>query len=465
VAVRRAPVLGSARIGSRTLWQLLIYVALTTWTAAVVLAHSSGRMETGRALIFLAIPIVVVGAALRPAWVVLFLAVAPVAQIQIAPTRALALLLLITLVGQLVVRGGVSVGWRSGFLGLIVLLAAALVFRADLTGRDALVARGFLNNLGFYAFLGLVAFNATRIGDLRGRQLVNAIQFGLMLGVILEYTVLSDEGGILGSSAAPLGRPTAYLAAAGFAITFARLIIRAHGGGYYHPAAQVVLGAGFLMAMIPGLDRGAWLSALIAVLLISLWAGKKQYWLLILVALIVMIAVPVARQRVVPNEQQTAGYTTGRWELWTQLWEEIDSGLPFGNGFGHTITLTSEELFGPGVATFAPEPDVFVYPHNDFLFWMVEFGVLGLFGMLLFWGQLLRAFRVVSRSASTNTYFVQTLSGVLVVGLVTQLVGSTFFFTALAVPFFIVAGFVFGARELVPKRLHSQTLERSPVSR
>jgi hypothetical protein len=439
VAVRRAPVLGLARIGSRTLWQLLIYVALTTWTAAVVFAHSSGRMETGRALIFLAIPIVVVGAALRPAWVVLFLAVAPVAQIQIAPTRALALLLLITLVGQLVVRGGVSVGWRSGFLGLIVLLAAALVFRADLTGRDALVARGFLNNLGFYVFLGLVAYNATRIGDLRGRQLVNAIQFGLMLGVILEYTVLSDEGGILGSSAAPLGRPTAYLAAAGFAITFARLIIRAHGGGYYHPAAQVVLGAGFLMAMIPGLDRGAWLSAL--------------------------IAVPVARQRVVPNEQQTAGYTTGRWELWTQLWEEIDSGLPFGNGFGHTITLTSEELFGPGVATFAPEADVFVYPHNDFLFWMVEFGVLGLFGMLLFWGQLLRAFRVVSRSASANTYFVQTLSGVLVAGLVTQLVGSTFFFTALAVPFFIVAGFVFGAREFVPKRLHSQTLERSPVSR
>jgi hypothetical protein len=212
----------------------------------------------------------------------------------------------------------------------------------------------------------------------------------------------------------------------------------------------MILACGFVLAMTPGLLRGAWLSALIAVLFVSLWARKRRYWLVIVLALMVMLTVPVARERVVPNEQQAAGFTTGRWDLWTQLWGEIEPALPFGNGFGYTFTLTSEDLFGSGVASFTPEgSDAFVYPHNDFLFWMVELGVLGLFGMALFWTQLLRALRLVSRSENASKSYVQILSGVLIAGLVAQLVGSVFFFTALAALVFIVAGFVFGARAAV----------------
>jgi hypothetical protein len=438
---------------SRIVWQLLPYVVLMAWVVALVLAQTTGRIEPGRALFLLAFPIIALGVALRPAWVVLFLVAAPVIQIPIAPMRALVLLLLVTLVGQLVIRGSVSVGWRSGFLGLIALVAIAFFFHDDLTGETALVARGVLNTLAFLVLLGLVSYNATRVGDLQGKHLVNAVLFGLSLSVILEHTVRSNGADILGLGTAPVGRPVAYLAAVGFALCFARLLIRTEGEDSYHSAVHMVLAIGFVLTMIPGLLRGAWLSALIAVLFVSLWARKSRYWLLILLALTVMLVVPVTRDRVVPNEQQAAGggFTTGRLDLWTQLWDkEIEPALPWGNGFGHTFTLSSEDLFGPGSTSFNPsETGTFVYPHNDFIFWMVELGLLGLLGVLLFWSQLLRAFRSVSRSASASKVHVQILGGVLITAFVAQLVGSMFLFTALAIPFFAAAGFVFGAREAV----------------
>jgi len=450
---------GLGRGRSRALIQLVPYVAIIVWGTALVFAHSTGRIETGRGLVLLAFPIVAVGAAIRPAWVVLFLVAAPVGQIQIVSTGVLMLLMLLTLGGQLVTRGSVSVGRRSGFLGFIVLVATAFFFRADISGRDALIARGIWNLLAFYLLLGLVTYNATRIGDLRGKDLVNALLFGLTLSVILEHTVLSDESGILGSGAAPLGRAAAYLAAVGFAVCFARLITRTEDGGRYHPAVHLGLAAVFMLAMVPGLLRGAWVSALVAVVVISLWTGKRSYWLLILFALTALLIVPVTRERIAPNEQQAAGggYTTGRFDLWSQLWvNEIVPALPLGNGFGHMFTLSSEDIFGAGDTSFDPSGTGFVYAHNDLIYWMVELGLVGLLGMVLFWSQLLSTSRSLSRSESVNSVHVQILSGVLITGLVTQLVASTIFFTGLAVPFFAAAGFVFGAREVSVIR-HAQS--------
>jgi len=416
------------------------------WAAALVLAQATGRLGTTRAVVLLLLPVVAIGVAIRPAWVVLLLAAVPMAALQSVPGRALDLLLLTTLGGLLVVRRGVFVGWRSGFLGIGVLFAAASFHRIDLTGDTALVARGFLNYLAFYVLIGLVTYNATRIGDLQGTHLVNALLIGLTLSVTLENTSLSRDLGI-----ASAGRGVAYLAAVGFAICFARIIIRTEDGRYYHRRLHMLLAALFLIAMIPDLVRGAWLSALIAVFFVSLLARKRRYWLLILAALMAMLIVPVARERVVPNQAQAAGggFTTGRSELWSRLWDRMESGLPLGNGFGYTLTLTSQDVFGPGSANFSDsQSQSFIYPHNDFIFWMVELGLIGLLGMVLFYGQLVMAFRSVSRSTSGNRFHAQILSGALITAFVTQLVTSTFFFPALADVFFIVGGFVFGAREV-----------------
>jgi O-antigen ligase len=245
----------------------------------------------------------------------------------------------------------------------------------------------------------------------------------------------------------------AYLAAAGFTICFARLLFRSGDEGRYHSVVHGALACGFLLAMIPGFTRGAWLSALLTVLIMALWAGRARYALLIPLAVAVMLTVEILpASRVIPSDQQAAGggYTSGRFDLWSSLWDkQIDPALPIGNGFGQTFSLSSEDVFGAGSTSFNPALDgSFVYPHNDFIFWMVELGLLGLFGIVLFWTQLVRAFRsVIRRAGGVGRTQVQSLAGVLVTGFAIQFVGSLFLFTALAVPFFITAGFISGSRE------------------
>ena len=257
------------------------------------------------------------------------------------------------------------------------------------------------------------------------------------------------------ASLVPSSEKTGYLAAMGFLICFARLTV-ATAGRRYGRVTHLTLMLLFAIAMSTGLLRGAWLSAVIGVFLIAVWARKRMFWIIIPAALALLLAFPVARERVVPSENisitgeaSLTSYTTGRWDLWTRLWAEIESGLPLGHGFGHTFTLTPEDLFGPGATSFATEDAVytFVYPHNDFLFWMIEFGWLGLFAMVVFWGHVVRAFRAVSRSGTELASHVQIMGGILITIFVAQVVANVLTSMAFAGRFVIVAGFVFGARE------------------
>jgi hypothetical protein len=79
---------------------------------------------------------------------------------------------------------------------------------------------------------------------------------------------------------------------------------------------------------------------------------------------------------------------------------------------------------------------------------MVELGLIGLLGMLLFYGQLVMAFHSVARHPNANRIHAQVLSGALITAFVSQLVASTFFFAPLGVCFFTAAGFIFGARDI-----------------
>jgi hypothetical protein len=438
-------------IDAMRVMEFLAYAGIFGWVLILVLAHSTGRLETAPAIVLLAFPLVAFGVMLRPAWVVLFIAAAPLAQVQIAPTRALALLMLVTLVGQLIMRGRISLGWRSGFIGLWLLLVASSVIRADLSGIDELIARGFLNSLAFQILLGVVTYNAVRMGDLRGTPLINALLVGLAITVALEMTVFASGVSLVG--ALPIGRPTSYLAAVGLSLCFARLITRDENGSLYHPILHAVLAVGFFLALFPGLQRGAWISAVIAITYISLRARRVRYVFLAVFGMALILTVPLARERVVPGDtaSESGGYTTGRFDLWKNLWEQIEPGLPLGNGFGHTFTLDSEDLFGAGNTSFATAESTFVYPHNDFLFWMVELGFVGLLGVVIFWGQLLAALRFVLRSASGERRHVMALISVVIAALVAQLVGSTFFFPALAIALSISAGFIFGVRNAIER--------------
>src|SRR5919106_4082570 len=128
---RGRPLLSTLRFDR--LVYLLPFVAIIGWALILVLAHSTGRIDTPRAAILLAFPIVALGVALRPSWVVLFLITAPLAQVPSVPMRGLVVLLVATLVAQLAWHGRISLGWKSGFAGLALLLGSSLVFRADLS--------------------------------------------------------------------------------------------------------------------------------------------------------------------------------------------------------------------------------------------------------------------------------------------------------------------------------------------
>jgi hypothetical protein len=168
-------------------------------------------------------------------------------------------------------------------------------------------------------------------------------------------------------------------------------------------------------------------------------------------AVILTLLVPTARQAISRSESgniaaeiASGEITTGRWMLWTELWDRAIPALPWGNGFGYVWSLSSEELFGtPG--QFQQDESGVVPPHNDFMYLLVDFGIPGVLLLVCFWFLLFRARALLSESE--DPLFRQSawlLVGVLVTGLIFALVDDLFAVRPIAERFFPVAGFVFG---------------------
>ena len=122
--------------------------------------------------------------------------------------------------------------------------------------------------------------------------------------------------------------------------------------------------------------------------------------------------------------------------------------MPFGHGWGYTWSLTSTELFG-FEGQFGAEGNGYVFPHNDFLFLYLEFGILGLGLLIVFWLFLIRKIRLLSRSNDKQVrYDVRVLVPVTVVMFLVQLFDNGFAIRFVAERFFIVAGLVFGLASL-----------------
>jgi O-antigen ligase len=88
-----------------------------------------------------------------------------------------------------------------------------------------------------------------------------------------------------------------------------------------------------------------------------------------------------------------------------------------------------------------------VYPHNDFLYWTLEFGIIGLVLWVSLWVLIFRAFRAVIRMQPPFNHPGYLLVGVLITFLVASLVDNLLFIRPLAERFFVVAGMIlaFGA--------------------
>jgi hypothetical protein len=251
-----------------------------------------------------------------------------------------------------------------------------------------------------------------------------------------------------------LGRNTAYLVVLGFSIHFVRWLTRSTRlSGEQRPGGSLILSLFLLALVASSLVRGAWVAAL---LVISFSAGhlrKRAYWLIIPLAVMLVLTIPLARERVVPSESASADITTGRWQLWSIVWtEEVAPALPWGNGFGHAWSLEPEDLFGFATFRFENQRESgFLYLHNDFLFWLVEFGFLGLILFLLYWKHVLGVTRRLLRNHDPSVRAAAFLfTGTIITMLVVQLVENGFAFRFMAERFFVATGFLFGLRARPP---------------
>jgi hypothetical protein len=436
---------------------ILISTAVTVFVGVLVLAHSSGRLPLITAIVLLLAPLGIIAIALRPSWLILFMAAVPPGILSFVPTRGLMFLALVTLAGIVVTRGKVYLDIRSGMLPIASLIAISFFYRSELSGQDALVARGYLNSLAFWMLLALITYNMVRFEELDIRKLIVALGIGAGATILLAKSgattaSFADQEGLAG-----IGERAPHAAFIGFSITSAWLIHVRQRARLETKALLTITATVFLIMVATSFFRVLWLSGLVFVFLLAVWTRRSRYWLVIPIVFALFLMVPTVQDEVLPKT--AAGYditviSTGRTELWGILWrEEVLPTLPFGNGYGHTFTLRPDDIFGFQTFQVAGTSNLFVFPHNDFIFWMMELGLVGLGALLIFWWYLVRVARRLASSGDTDYRAMAfILSGIIVLSLVVHLVDNAFAIPAVAVPFYISAGFLFG----LGARLHEE---------
>ena len=334
-------------------------------------------------------------------------------------------------------------------MGIVVL---GIAFKANIPPAAAATADGLLKFVVYYAALMLVGFHTAAEGKIDVDSVVNALLVGLVAGGV-QQAFATDYSGYLAITQTPFRGSFAYLAAMGFGVTYVRLSLR-RSAGRQPSAGDSLLMWGFLCVTAIGFGRTAWIAALLVFALVSIWTGRKAFWIVSSLLLILVLTVPAVGERVVPGgptriaDVELAQVTSGRSVLWEKLWKRGADALPFGNGWGYTWSLTSAELFGFAGA-FGPEQGL-IYPHNDFLFLFVELGIVG-FGLLVaFWLHLLHKIRLLSGSPSEQArYDVRVLIPVIIVMFFVQLFDNGIAIRSVAERFFVAAGFIFGLQHAV----------------
>ena len=245
----------------------------------------------------------------------------------------------------------------------------------------------------YYALLALLAFNLTRLGELKSQQFSGAFVVGVFttLGLGLAgYDNAWFPGGSVFVTRTYLG----YLAVGGLGVGLAWMFARE----MRHRGMITAVTAGLLFLTVASFGRAVWIAGAATFTVLAWRSGRRAQ--IVIAALVVgsALLLPGAQQEISSTESgdiaeafRTGAIATGRWDLWTGLWERGTTALPWGNGFGYTWSLDSEDVLGvEGV--FTTGESTLVPPHNDFLLLFIEFGVVGVFLLGWFWVAVIRAF-------------------------------------------------------------------------
>jgi hypothetical protein len=439
---------------------IFVMALLVACTLGVVGLLASGRLEAIDAIFLAAAPWALLGAVLRPDWLLLGIIAMPASVTASIHTSRALLLITVALAGLLVTRQRLALGLGTALGALVILNVAGHLFLADVGDNAISANKTMMLSLTFYILLGLLAFNLAQLGELDGASLGTA----LVLGVMSTLAVgLAGYGGAWfpGGPSIVIHTYLGWMAAAALSVTLVPLFMPEEFGSR---RLGHLLMTGILLALVVfSVVRAAWIAAAVTFALIAFRSRRRGYVLVLIAAIGLALLTPTARQVISRSESgdiaaqlRTGGITSGRWELWTALWERASPALPWGNGFGYMWTLSSEDLFGvPDL--FGSDVSGIVPPHDDFVYLLVEFGIPGVVLLVLFWLQLVRAFTLVIRSA--NPLYRRSawlLLGMMVTGVTVALIDNLLVVRPFSERFFPVAGFILGLAEVE----RAQTRER-----
>jgi O-antigen ligase len=453
----------------------VVPAGFVVYSLGVIYLYGTGRIVMFQAAGMLLAPWVLLISLFRPAWLIVLLIATPPGLLAFASPTLLSVPLLVALAGLTVLRGRI-VEMRSGVLLLATLVMLAFLFEADVGPVAQLAAYELRTSLIYYTLLLLVSFHAVRVGELGIDALITAILIGSVgtIAIFIAQSGLNPTALIVSSEAAP-ARPGllferthfGYFVVIPFCVVFARLVLTKTSSGPTTSRWNTVWTLVFLLVTGLSFTRGAWLSALLTVFLLGSMLRKSRYWLLVLLMALLLVVIPLTRERLLSDIRGGLGtaITTGelgtdRLGLWRALWTEAASTMPWGGGFGFAFSLSPERLFG--TQSFVSIENPLVYPHNDFLYWTLEFGIIGLVLWVSLWLLIFRAFRAVIRMQPPLNHSGYLLMGVLITFMVASLVDNLLFIRPLAERFFVVAGMILAFGALARER--STSISRASPS-
>jgi O-antigen ligase len=434
-------------------WFPMVAVGSSVIIGWAIQQESAGTISQNKFFALMVVAPAVVVALLRPGWPLLAIIAIPpgvIGKLGFGDLRPIAALLALVLLIHYQRKRSVFVGGGSVSLILLLLTVFAFVDRIGFVSAPATQEASYTRNqIVLYLVVILSAYAFVRSGELAVGQISAAFVVSALvtLAILVGQTHGSPTRLRLNSAAAPLNpgfdyhrTHFGYLMAAAFGVSFA-WYLRAERRRGTLLLLSLVLAFGVAISFA----RGGWLTAAAMLLALPLLTGRRTYWLLVPVVAVLFSLVGVAQQRLFGDvkgglSQSVSNGQIGsnRLLLWEHLWHRAVH-LPWGHGFGYMWTITPAFL---GFSNeFQSETNQFIYAHNDFLFWTIELGVLGLAAWIVLWVAVLRRVVLELRSRDERRFVAALLALATIVGMFfATLFDNGLFLPDVATPFFAFVG-------------------------
>lgn len=154
-----------------------------------------------------------------------------------------------------------------------------------------------------------------------------------------------------------------------------------------------------LLGLILSFSRAAWLSSIIILYLLAIYFNKK--YLLILPTFLFIIILYIFWERIF-DVAYLGDISTGRFLLWSTFLSHLFTygNLFFGLGIGYTFKFNPKELVG--FVGFQAADNPYIYVHNDFLYFFLETGMIGLLLFIYFYVIIIRDINKFLRNEKNN---------------------------------------------------------------